>query len=399
MSHRIRIRHPGYHGQNTLFTLPARDGSNHDRAHYATVKAACSVVTDNEDQVLLSHNASSTSSVAVDADGLIPAGDYFLHLPSIDVSRDTPYPIVPNFRAWEFPHDAFPQIWQDASRHETLTSQTTASVLDAVPSENCRITANRLACEDAHIIPGSEKAWFTSNEMDAYGQMSGRSGDTVADTWVNKMRLQAQAHRLWDNLQFVIVPRKISTDSEELAWYTQMMNEDDELQRDWHCKRLQSLQGRACQFLHGRFAYGIFPRLHAFLQGGQPRWLAVRQPDGTKSVRLYSVAECREFTIAQGRGRSASPTKRARSATDGPADSFCLGSGGDCEKAIDLAECSDGDWRSGSFDSADSAIGGITRCRSDRRKMSRSSDILRDWSTCSSASDIEYERGRKRLRM
>lgn len=122
MSHRVRIRHPGYHGQNTLFTLHARDGQNRDHAHYATVKAACSVITDNENKVWLSHSASSNTSLDIDADGLLPTGDYFLHVPQKDTSDDTPYPIVPNFRAWKFPHDAFPQLWQDASRRETNCS-------------------------------------------------------------------------------------------------------------------------------------------------------------------------------------------------------------------------------------------------------------------------------------
>lgn len=110
-----------------------------------------------------------------------------------------------------------------------------------------------------------------SNEMDPYGLISGRSGDTVADTWVNEMRLQAQAHRLWDTLQFAVVPRKVDGECGEVNWYTQMMSEDDELESDWHYKRLQTLRRRACHFFYVRFAYDVFPRLHAFLQGGQRR--------------------------------------------------------------------------------------------------------------------------------
>lgn len=60
----------------------------------------------------------------------------------------------------------------------------------------------------------------------------------------------------------------------------------------------------------------MFPKLHTFLQAGQPRRLSVRQPDGKVDVRMYSAKDCRDFTLGQGRGRSASPTKRTRSDID-----------------------------------------------------------------------------------
>ncbi|KAK3616740.1 hypothetical protein LTR22_026967 [Elasticomyces elasticus] len=166
MSHRVRIPHPGYHGQNTLFTLPAREGQKRDHAHYPTVIAACSIITNNESSIWLSSSASSDTSRDVGIDGLLPAGDYFLHIRRRDASIDAPYPIVSSFRTWEFPHNALPQLWQNASHHVTDATQPPNLNLDLVASESCRITANRLACEDAHIIPSSEKLWFTSNEMD-----------------------------------------------------------------------------------------------------------------------------------------------------------------------------------------------------------------------------------------
>ena len=127
------------------------------------------------------------------------------------------------------------------------------------------------ACDDSHIIPASEKLWFTSNEMDRYGQLSGRTGEAVADTSVNMMRLRIDAHRLWDNLQVSIIAREDNGEAENAAWFTQMMNEGEELYEDWHCRKLQSLAGRSPEYLYARFAWSIFPKLHGFLRAGQQR--------------------------------------------------------------------------------------------------------------------------------
>lgn len=57
------------------------------------------------------------------------------------------------------------------------------------------------------------------------------------------MRLQAQAHRLWDTLHFAIVPRPVIGNRGQIEWHTQMMNEDEELESDWPRKHLQPYTG------------------------------------------------------------------------------------------------------------------------------------------------------------
>lgn len=170
MARRIRIRHPHYQVQNTLFTLPARDGQTGDHAHYPTVIAACSIITGNEDHIELSHHPDKASELNIH-DDLLPAGNYFLRLPHFERS-DTPYPIVPNFRSWVFPHNKLPHLWSDVAQDARNRASYSGASLDLLAGESCRITAERLACEDAHIIPSSENAWFTSNEMDQYGLIS-----------------------------------------------------------------------------------------------------------------------------------------------------------------------------------------------------------------------------------
>ena len=72
------------------------------------------------------------------------------------------------------------------------------------------------------------------------------------------------------------------------------------------------MTGRAVEYFYARFAWDIFPKVIGFLQSTQPRRLAVRRADGEVEVRTFSTQECKEFTRNQGRGRSASPTKRSR---------------------------------------------------------------------------------------
>jgi hypothetical protein len=88
---------------------------------------------------------------------LIPAGVYIFHVDSSELTSD-PYPIVPNFRAWVFPHDNLPPMWHDvALALDAVAIQPPAAI------ETCRLTNKRLACEDAHIIPAAEKSWFAEN--------------------------------------------------------------------------------------------------------------------------------------------------------------------------------------------------------------------------------------------
>ncbi|WPH02162.1 Hypothetical protein R9X50_00501700 [Acrodontium crateriforme] len=393
MSNRVRVRHPGYPRQNILFSIPARDGPNHDRAHFETVKAICSIITDNEVDVWLTSVGESTR-VESDADGLIPGADYYLQVPQGNRPLNTPYPIVPTFRSWAFPHDAIPALWHEASKREEEESRMPDYVLSLVAEESCRITTFRLAREDAHIIPASEKLWFTSNEMDEYGRLSGRSGDTVADTWFNKMRLQAQAHKIWDDLDFAIIPKSHAVG--QVGWFTQMMSENDELEKHWHNKPLLPLTGRSLPYLYGRFAYTIFPKLHAFLQGGQARELTVHLPDGTKITKNYGAAECYEFSRNQGRGRSASSRKRSKTGAENAEDT-------EYKNDDDFAHASDRTHSQPT--SVDSAISGVAQRDEsgsiDAEKFGSRHLCVRqegEWWQYLCGHEFNEQRGRKRLR-
>jgi hypothetical protein len=244
------------------------------------------------------------TTVNADSEGLISAGVYFFHVnsgPNLE-----PCPIVPNFRAWIFPHDDLPSLWHESAHSAVAIEPRTAT-------ETCRLTKKRLACENAHIIPSAEKSCFADNEMDRYGELGGRTGQDVADSPANSIRLRRDVHLLWDSLFFSIVPKESQNgETAETRWCVHGMVQDEELHADYHNRPTESLTSRSVEYLYARFAWDIFPKVIGFLQSTQPRRLAVRQADGEVEVRIFSTQECKDFTRNQGRGRSASPTKRSR---------------------------------------------------------------------------------------
>lgn len=302
---RITIKHPGYGGNNTILALPACDGVGASgKAHYATIYSACVIVANNNKNGWLSLSRTGEPPTCADSEGLIPAGVYFFHVKS--GSNSVPYPIVPSFRAWVFPHDDLPSLWQ-------VSAQNAVSIEAPTAIETCRLTRKRLACENAHIIPSAEKCWFADNEMDRYGQLSGRTGQDVADSPANSIKLRRDVHLLWDSLFFSIVPKEARDDGgEKTTWRAHSMVSDEELHTDYHNRPTEPLAGRPVEYLYARFAWDVFPKVIGFLQSTQPRRLAVRRAGGEMEVRIFSIQECREFTRNQGRGRSASPTKRSR---------------------------------------------------------------------------------------
>jgi hypothetical protein len=302
---RITIKHPGYGGNNTILVLPACDGAGASgKAHYATIYSACVIIANNHKDGWLSLSRSGQPPVSADSEGLISAGVYFFHVnpgPNLE-----PYPIVPNFRAWTFPHEDLPSLWHESAQSAVAIEPRTAT-------ETCRLTKKRLACENAHIIPSAEKSWFADNEMDRYGELGGRTGQDVADSPANSIRLRRDVHLLWDSLFFSIVPKESQNgETADIRWCAHGMVQDEELHADYHNRPTESLAGRSVEYLYARFAWDIFPKVIGFLQSTQPRRLAVRQADGEVEVRIFSTQECKDFTRNQGRGRSASPTRRSR---------------------------------------------------------------------------------------
>lgn len=397
---RITVKHPGYGGNNTILALPACDGASATgKAHYATIHSACVIIANNRKDGWLSSVRSGQPRTCADSEGLVPAGVYFFH---VDTEPDLdPYPIVPNFRAWAFPHNDLPSLWHESG-------QTASTIEPRTVTETCRLTNKRLACENAHIIPAAEKSWFADNEMDQYGELGGRNGQDVADSPANSIRLRRDVHLLWDNLFFSIVPKKLEHgDIDGLKWCAHSMVQDEELHEDYHNRPTESLIGRAVEYFYARFAWNLFPKVIGFLQSTQPRRLAVRKPDGVMEVRTFSTQECQDFTRGQGRGRSASPTKRSRG-PDGKAYEHTDSAGQWCNLTTKRKRRSASSRHSLGVDSAVSDIGPTSDLEDG--SASRVTEIENHWNLKGWAvqrdlgntyyidSDSEETRGRKRCR-
>lgn len=178
-------------------------------------------------------------------------------------------PVVPNFRAWSFPHDDLPALW-----HESAQSLVTIEPRSA--TETCRLSKKRHACENAHFIPAAEKSWFADKEIDRYGELSGSTGQDVAHSPANSIRLRRDVHLLWDSLFFSIAPKESRHGgSNRSIWRAHSMVSDEELYTDYHNRPTEPLTRRAVEYLYARFAWDIFPRVIGFLQSTQPRRLAV----------------------------------------------------------------------------------------------------------------------------
>ncbi|WPH01239.1 Hypothetical protein R9X50_00407600 [Acrodontium crateriforme] len=316
---RIRLFHPDYDEPDMLFMLPADDGPLRDKTPYLVVHAAASAIANNRRDGWLS-KAQDGSERIEETTPWLEAGDYFYHVPG----SDKPWPVVPNFESWSFPHNqGAPSLWRQASEAEAAqASHGPPSML----AEFCRITNRDLPLQTAHIIPAAEKQWFGTNRMDQYGDIDGRMGDSVADTWANRMRLTCDAHTLWDSNKFTIIPNQQEEKDnrlEAVGWRTHRLNEQEGVFKYWHKIPLQPLVGRASEFLYARFVWDIFPLIQGFLHSGPPRRLAIYNQSLSKfEFPMLTKAERRVFTMGQGRGRSASPTKRQRSTQpDDPADS------------------------------------------------------------------------------
>jgi hypothetical protein len=359
--------------------------------HYATIWMACSIFIDNRQDHWLSSSSTGVPRLSPDADGLVHAGVYFLHVPECDTDTSRLFPIVPNFRAWRYPHSSLCPLWAEASQNDEDRARSTGFSTNSIAVERCRITNRKLEVDNAHVIPVSEKLWFTNNEMEEYGDLSGRSGEIIADSFANLLRLRCDAHRLWDKLNFSIVPRNDTSAENRAAWFTQALGDDEELHQYWHCQKLESLAGRPPQYLLARFAWDIFPKLHSFLQAGQERQLTTWTLDGKAETRLYSGLECRTFTVGQGQNRSASPTKRARShSTNHPNDSRKAQYQEGSQTSDSGSFCSDD--LPGS-DGADSAVLGMHKSHKKRRLdgMAKAEQQRHDTE--------EEPRGRKRERV
>lgn len=97
--------------------------------------------------------------------------------------------------------------------------------------------------------------------MDQYGNVGGRTGDSVAESSANRIWLTSDAHKIWDESRFTIIPdmKEQGQGLEMVGWRTHRLNEHQEVLKRWHNKPPSPVEDRAGGYFYARFVWDIFP--------------------------------------------------------------------------------------------------------------------------------------------
>ncbi|KAK3349540.1 hypothetical protein B0T25DRAFT_504734 [Lasiosphaeria hispida] len=300
----VRIRHPDYSAaENTLLCLRALDDGGID---YDTALIACGIVTGNTSTGFFATRdagAQGFERVSRPDDGILRGSEYFFQLPEDDV-RERPYPVVPRFEDWTFPHDAMPLPWRELDRQiqEGLS---------------CRITDCIWGIERAHIVPLGVRDWWDREELDQY-IMTDRFSQNAIDASGNVIPLRSDIHTVFDDKVFAIVPKRDQTPGHEaqggLSLVLHVVNPitDSYFHQHYHNRKLLPLTC-SIECLFARFAWTIFSPgvLGHFLDKCiTSRLLLVRDPTTGTSTLESRDREQVNALLAASRSRSASPRKR-----------------------------------------------------------------------------------------
>jgi HNH endonuclease len=321
----IIFRHPFYDdSHNILLRLFASDSTTDaaGRGLYAQFALdACGVITGNRWDGWLSESkdpaitATATATTAIEPTSILQRSSYYFHLPplqtDIDIGRpNAPYPIVPTFREWRFPHDELPDSWKritsvdpDPVDFDRVYVKSNLTLALQTRDISCRITGCIEGTQVAHLCPQKENDWWYKNFMSRYNM---DQENTPEDT-SNALLLRADLHIAFDLPKFVFVPKPFS-DPEHPQLVTHLLEASTELENLYHNRRLQSMRW-SIETLFTRFAWTIFPLLDSFLTCQQRRRLLLVNEiveDSADNDGFVSWEKCAQFS----KTRSQSPKKR-----------------------------------------------------------------------------------------
>ncbi|KAK5657416.1 hypothetical protein OQA88_2988 [Cercophora sp. LCS_1] len=187
--------HPGYPGRTVLLSLPALDDGGID---FDTALAACGLIAGNRwSDGFFSSDRSGAVSVERPDDGILREPQYFFQLPG---PLDLPYPTVPRFSHWRFPHSNLPPLWQRWAANAAATR------IGGEAARRCVLSNYDDGLEMAHLFPAGEDDWWLSNQMQQYSPTQLFSSDPI-DGPANLLTLRADLHRVFDERHFCLVPK------------------------------------------------------------------------------------------------------------------------------------------------------------------------------------------------
>jgi hypothetical protein len=135
-----------------LLSLPALDDGGVD---YDTALTACGLIAGNRwGDGFFSSDRIGAVKVERPNDGILREPQYFFQLPA---PLDPPYPVVPRFSEWRFPHNNLPPLWQRWAENAAATR----TVAEA--ARRCVLSNYGDGLEMARLIPAGEDDWWLSN--------------------------------------------------------------------------------------------------------------------------------------------------------------------------------------------------------------------------------------------
>ncbi|KAI6708806.1 hypothetical protein PZA11_007755 [Diplocarpon coronariae] len=310
----INIYHPHYPvGDNLLLRLAAVD-SPAGGLQYGYLTTVCGIIAGNRWDGWLEDQASSDSVnnsgddnknrrsyISMDPRAVLPPGDYFFVLePS---SADEPYPVVPNFRQWRFPHLDLPAgDWKAYSAPQSANKTFSASSMSLaleLRDASCRISSWNEGTQMAHIIPSEEVEWHRANNMHIYQRELTRSLDSDL---ANLVLLRADLHINFDKPMFTVIP-KSAKPGEEPQLVLHVVQQSSLYQHIYHNRQVPEWKDVPPQFFFARLAWTVFPWLEGFLGTGREKRVTVATELPTKTRWLGRGEFTAKFSRAAQRSR------------------------------------------------------------------------------------------------
>ncbi|KAI0879437.1 hypothetical protein GGS24DRAFT_156533 [Hypoxylon argillaceum] len=302
---RIKFRHPGYPPpHDILFILPRLDRSSSLRGvHYGTALTACQIIANNAFDGYLATDREGCERVDsnLDFNHLLTKSNYWFFIASTP-SNLNPYPIVPSFQDWAFPHQRIP-IPEWARPKPTANS-------DVIDHHRCIVTQTAGFIKQAHLIPTTEKKWFEINAMSQYGSHRDIN---------NKIALRHDLHFAFDTCLFAIVPKNNHYVVHQLHATEPSTIEFAFAYHNY--KVVQQPRDAIPEFLFARFAHAIFMLIKPFIVQAPinryvSRFRAVNNKNGGSNEYNIKSEWLSPELADQYNSRStksASPSKRERS--------------------------------------------------------------------------------------
>lgn len=216
----------------------------------------------------------------------------------------TPYPIVPSFKDWPFPHGAVPDSWKLPENHNPGVDRT-----------RCIVTNRSAGLKKAHIVHREDGDWFRGRGMALY-----TIGPQGIDSSENLVNLRADLHNVYDAQDFVFVPKReiygADADVDNTpAYVLHVLGADvHDIWAEFHNVRVQGIRHTMAEFHFVRFARSILLSVKQFIIQGYPRTV-IRAREGGEGVATRLTGPGLERHYSGGGGENAtcqSPRKRQR---------------------------------------------------------------------------------------